>query len=294
MENKLIEIYLLVCHIYDMQTELHWQPNRNAQPYLTVPELMTIYLFGQLNGHFKKRAIYEFVNQYWRLWFPHLPSYQAFSRRLNLLENHFQALLGSLLAHLEESAAAAAAPLDHLIDSMPVILASGSKSKRARVARQIANTGFCATKQMHFHGVRLHLIAKRQSGKLPRPTHLWLERANTHDLTALRTQSEIPNNINLFGDKAYASRQFNKLLREARHINLLTPIKKPKGGALSQTQKHYNKLVSKIRQPIESFFKWLIDKTDIQRASSVRSTEGLLVHCLGKLSFALLLLNFYY
>jgi hypothetical protein len=53
-------------------------------------------------------------------------------------------------------------------------------------------------------------------------------------------------------------------------------------------------LVFRIRQPIESFFKWLIDKTDIQRAGTVGSTDGLLVHCLGKLSFALLLLNFYY
>ncbi len=275
-----------------MQSELHWQPNRNGQPYLTVPELMTIYLFGQLNGHFKKRAIYEFINEYWHLWFPHLPSYQAFCRRLNLLENHFQSLLGSLLAELQASAKEGAT-LDHLIDSMPVMLASGSKSKRARIARQIAGVGFCATKQMHFHGVRLHLIANRQPAKLPRPTHLWLERAGTHDLTALRTQSAIPHHINLFGDKAYASRPFKQLLRETRQVNLLTPIKKPKGGELSPNQKHYNKLVSRIRQPIESFFKWLIDKTDIQRASTVRSAEGLLVHCLGKLSFALLLLNFY-
>ena len=293
METKLIEIYLLVCHLYDMQTELHWQPNRNGQPYLTVPELMTIYLFGQLNGHFKKRAIYEFINKYWRVWFPHLPSYQAFSRRLNLLENHFQMLLGGLLAQLQESAEEVRT-LDYLIDSMPLILASGSKSKPARGARQIASTGFCATKQMHFHGGRRHLIAKRQPNKLPRPTHLWLERATTHDLTALRNQSAIPHHINLFGDKAYASRPVKQLLQTTQHVNLLTPIKKSKGGELSPNQKHYNKLVSKIRQPIESFFKWLIDKTDIQRASTVRSTDGLLVHCLGKLSFALLLLNFYY
>lgn len=36
------------------------------------------------------------------------------------------------------------------------------------------------------------------------------------------------------------------------------------------------------------------DETDIQRASAVRSTEGLIIHCLGKLTFALLLLNLYY
>jgi hypothetical protein len=78
VENKLIKIYLLVCHLYDMQTRPHWEPNRNGQPYLTAPELMTIYLFERLNGHFKKRAIYDFINHYWTEWFPHLPSYQAF------------------------------------------------------------------------------------------------------------------------------------------------------------------------------------------------------------------------
>jgi hypothetical protein len=46
-----------------------------------------------------------------------------------------------------------------------------------------------------------------------------------------------------------------------------------------------------MRQPIESFFKWLIDKTAIQRASQVRSTEGLIIHCLGKMTFALFLLR---
>ena len=293
MENKLIEIYLLCCQSYDMQTQLHLQPNRNGKPCLTVPELMTIYLFGQLNGHFKKRAIYNFVNHYWRTHFPALPSYQAFSRRLNLLESHFQSLLGGLLTELAADQSRFHT-LDHLIDSMPVLLASGAKSKRARVARQLAATGFCATKQIHFHGIRLHLIARRQPHQLPAPTQLWIERGNTHDLTALRSaQSQLPDDINLFGDKAYADRRFKNLLRE-RRIHLLTPIKKPKKAELSKIEKHYNKLVSKIRQPIESFFKWLIDKTDIQRASQIRSTDGLLVHCLGKLSFALLLLNFYY
>lgn len=282
---------MLCCHFYDMQTQLHLQPNRNGHRCLTVPELMTIYLFGQLNGHFKKRAIYDFINHYWLAWFPALPSYQAFVRRLNLLEQNFQSLFGYLLKELKADKSRFQTS-DHLIDSMPVMLASGSKSKRARVAREIASTGFCATKQQHFHGVRLHLIARRQSEKLPLPSYLWIERANTHDLTALRQQSNIPANINLFGDKAYADRRFKDFLRE-RGIHLLTPIKKPKGKQLSNQQKYYSKLVSKIRQPIESFFKWLIDKTDIQRASSVRSTAGLLIHCLGKLSFALLLLNFY-
>lgn len=119
---------------------------------------------------------------------------------------------------------------------------------------------------------------------------MWLKEGNVHDLTALKEMSdELPGGINLFGDKAYADEHFKTELKE-HQIQLFTPIKKPKKGELRDEQKRFNKTISRIRQPIESFFKWLIDKTDIQRASSVRSTEGLIIHCLGKLTFALFLL----
>jgi hypothetical protein len=292
VENKLIEIYLLVCHLYDMHKELHLQANRNGQDTLTVPELMTIYLFGQLNGHFKSRHIYNFIKDYWHSCFPALPSYQAFNRRLNLAENHFHALFDFLLSDLHHKSGAET--FDYLIDSMPIMLAKGSRSKRARVAPEIAKCGFSAVKQTNFHGVRLHLIAEKQSHRLPLPARMWITEGNVHDLTALKENIyELPSGINLFGDKAYADTKV-KIELENRRINLLTPMKKPKKKELSKDQKNFNKTVSTFRQPIESFFKWLIDKTDIQRASQVRSTEGLLIHCVGKLTFALLLLNFYY
>lgn len=174
------------------------------------------------------------------------------------------------------------------------MLASGTRSRRGRVAPEMAKTGFCAAKQIHFHGVRLHLIANRQSGRLPVPAKFWLKAGNVHDLQALREiEDELPWAINLFGDKAYAAEDFKAEL-ENKQINLLTPTKKPKKADLTNAQKCRNKIISSFRQPIESFFKWLIDKTDIQRARQVRSTEGLIIHCLGKLTFALFLLNFYY
>ena len=173
------------------------------------------------------------------------------------------------------------------------MLACGARSKRARVALEIAACGFSAVKQTHFHGVRLHLIGNRQPGTLPVPQKVWIEQGHVHDLTALKEiADEIPDAINLVGDKAYADRQFRAELQQ-RRIQLLTPIKKPKKKQLSKADQHFNKTVSSIRQPIESFFKWLIDKTDIQRASQVRSADGLIIHCLGKLTFALLLLNLY-
>jgi IS5 family transposase len=292
MKNQVIQIYLLVCQIYDNQSSLKYQRSSNFKPRFTDEELITVYLFGQLNERFNHRQIHAFIQQYWLDWFPRLPSYQAFNRRLNLLTDNFQALFAYLLHRL--AADQKQLSTDFLIDSMPVMLAVGTRARAARVAPEIAKTGFCATKQIHFHGVRLHLIGNRQTSALPRPARIWLKEGNVHDLTALREiADDLPAGINLFADKAYADKEFKREL-ENRRIKLVTPIKKPKKEELSDEQKHFSKTISSFRQPIESFFKWLIDKTDIQRASQVRSTDGLLIHCLGKLTFALFLLNFYY
>ena len=50
--------------------------------------------------------------------------------------------------------------------------------------------------------------------------------------------------------------------------------------------------VSRVRQPIESLFNWLIQKTDIQKASKVRSSKGLLIHIFGKIASAFINLIF--
>jgi hypothetical protein len=60
----------------------------------------------------------------------------------------------------------------------------------------------------------------------------------------------------------------------------------------SPLEKQYNRAVSRLRQPIESFFNWFNDKTDLQNAGTVRSEDALIVHCFGKLTVAYLLLVF--
>ncbi|HXG92128.1 MAG TPA: IS982 family transposase, partial [Blastocatellia bacterium] len=54
----------------------------------------------------------------------------------------------------------------------------------------------------------------------------------------------------------------------------------------------WSRFVSAMRQPIESLFNWLIQRSGIQEASKVRSTDGLLVHCYGKLTLCCFLLLF--
>ena len=289
MENQLIQLYLLVCQIYDNQTVLKSQRLSNFKPRFTDQELVTIYLFGHLNGLFSKKAIYRFAQNYWADWFPRLPSYQAFCNRLNNLESSFQIINGELLKGL---AAEQSKEVDHLIDSFPVMLAKGAFARRAVVARQFAASGYCAAKQLHFYGVRLHLLAQRRAGRLPLPSEIWFRAGNVHDLTAFKEQNVSLPNSALFGDKAFCDARLKRQLKEP-NTRLLVPMKKPRGKEQSELDKNYSPLVSKFRQPIESFFKWLNDKTQIQTASSVRSANGLLLHCFGKLSFALLLLVFH-
>jgi hypothetical protein len=260
--------------------------------FLTYTKFPTpsIYLFGHCNRQYQHKAIYDFTRQYWRAWFPNLGSYQAFNRRLNQLEPNFQALVQQLW-RLTSSAHVSAREL--IIDSFPIILASGSRSRTARVAREYADQGWCAAKKLYFHGVRLHCVARRRTGTLPLPQAGWLREASCHDLTALRTQPlAVCAAPRLLADKAYADTQLQ--MRLAAHgVQLCTPPKQPKGGQLTAVQQQLGRGIASLRQPIESLFKWLNDKTDLQRASAVRSSAGLFLHCIGKFAVALILLIFY-
>jgi hypothetical protein len=291
MENLLIEIYLFVCHVYDTSAATCFQRlSNNREPLFTDQELITIWFFAHLEGCFEKKKMHELILKYWLDWFPHLPSYQTFVLRINRLEQTFQTfgavLSGALVAtHTPE--------FDHLVDSLPIMLAQHGHSYGARVGREVADIGFCAAKKTRFHGVRLHCIAQRRVNRLPLPNQVWLCAASHHDSKAfIEQRPELPA-TELFGDLAYPTPEIISDLKQ-QQARLITPQKKPKGKELTLDEKYYNRLVRRIRQPIESLFNWIQEKTGIQRASKVRSTEALMIHCWGKLAVAFFLLAFNY
>ena len=291
MENLLIEIYLFVCHVHDTSSETCYQRlSNNREPEFSDQELITIWFFAHLEGCFEKKRMYRLIRKYWREWFPHLPSYQTFVLRLNRLEPTFQ----TFGAVLSDALAARGTPeVDHLVDSLPVMLARHGHSYGARVGREVADIGFCAAKKTRFHGVRLHCLAQRRVGRLPLPSQVWLCAASHHDSKAFIEQQPAIASTELFGDLAYPTPQIISHLKEQR-TRLVTPLKKPKGKELTDGEKYYNQLVRRIRQPVESLFNWVEEKTGIQRASKVRSTDALMIHCWGKLAVAFFLLVFNY
>jgi hypothetical protein len=288
VEQQLIQLYLWVCRVYDTQPDLRAQRmSNNHRPRLTDQELMTIYLFGHLQGHFTQRRIYDYTAGHWREWFPDLPSYQAFNRRLNRLSAAFALLLQD---SLQQAALQLGGGPDRLLDSLPVMLAKGARGDVARVARGLAAKGYCASKKLYYHGVKLHLVARKRYRRLPVPESLVVTSAAMHDLTAFQQRLAWPTAGALFGDKAYQDAQTREALA-ARDVTLCTPEKRP----LRQPEWQpglWSRFFSAMRQPVESCFNWLIQRAGIQDASKVRSTAGLLVHCYGKLTVCCFLLLF--
>ena len=101
----------------------------------------------------------------------------------------------------------------------------------------------------------------------------------------------LPENMSeCYADKAYQVEA--EAIHQEQHVTLLTPVKKQKGQIfLDAADQWLSTAISQVRQPIESLFNWINEKTGIQIASKVRSYQGLMVHVFGKLTAALFIMQ---
>lgn len=286
---KLIAIYYYVCDKYTQNLRWHNQRfSSNSFPSgITDQELITIYLFCMIyQQRYTIKSMHNYIYHHWRDWFPDLPSYQTFNDRLIRLHPCFEALCTELCGTLKLPADALPISVG---DSMPIITCTGNR--KGKVAPRLTDKGYCATKKLHYFGVKLHVLALRVAGSLPLPKTAIVTPASVHDLNALRDcleQLKIPAVL----DKAYCDSELEEKMK-ANGSCLLTPIKWKKGmpEALKQFDKAYVDLfgtaIAKIRQPIEALFAWLQEKTNIQNASKVRSDRGLMLHMFGRFAAAL-------
>jgi chaperonin GroEL (HSP60 family) len=94
-------------------------------------------------------------------------------------------------------------------------------------------------------------------------------------LTSAREQQICLPDSTLFGDKAFCDKALRLQFKQQKTL-LLTPKKKPKGKELTSFEKEQNRLISKMRQPIESLFNWLIGSVeDAMNATRAAVEEGI-------------------
>lgn len=292
---KLVKIYCYICEQYEKELKYLCQRfSNNNKPIFTDQEALTIYLYVmQVEEHLKVNKIYEFASEHLREWFPKLPSYVAFTNRINRLNEVFKAISEPILTKFQPS------DCDEdisLIDSMPIITCSGKRSPK--VAKEITDKGFCATKGIYYHGLKLHVLSYRRKGHLPHPEQILFTEASKNDLAYLKETCQYLHNRTFFADKAYANKEFWIQMKQTNNLIMRTPVKGIKGQSDWEKQHDkawadlYSTAVSSVRQPIESLFNWLNEKTKIQVASKVRSTKGLLTFICGRIAAAFIKLIF--
>jgi hypothetical protein len=258
--------------------------SRNGEPIFDDALALTSYIFARLNGHHVAKKAWRFIHAYLSQWFPHLPKYSAWLDRLHRLN-------AVMVAALEELTFALTSKSEHIfmMDSCPLVMAKARRSNNAKVAKDLAAKGYCASKSMYYYGVKLHVIAQRKKGCLPRPVAIGISPANLFDGKAFEAAMPMFTEGCLVADKAYDSRS-NKAQMKEQGSELKTPYKRTKGHFHWNSSDTQSKDVSRERQPIESLFAWLNEQTGIQDAHRPRSSKGLLTFIWSSLLTALLLL----
>lgn len=288
-EIRLISTYVFISKVFEDKLKYYCQRMSNNQsPKFTDEEVILIFLWGIMQNRIKIKDIYNYTNNHLKKWFLDLPSYEAYVMRLNRLEDIFIPLVEEIQTNF---------PSEHLknirlIDSMPIIMAKEKRRFKAKVAPELANKGYCGSKDCHYYGVKIHILGIKREGTLPLPEYIGLTPASNHDLTAFKDIVPCIYDTDVYADKAYIA-SIEKEILNSQHSNIFTPIKKDKGQErLTFFQQLFSTSVSCIRQPIESLFNWIQEKTNIQVASKVRSSKGLIVHVFGRLAAAFFLLAF--
>jgi len=212
-EELLIKLYYSICDFYEEDLKWYSQRYSNNTEWLTSQaleftdeEALSIYLFGILQKRRDVTEIYKYAKDHLESWFPTMPSYQKFNERLNRLSPSLGRLVHRLLQEvpIPDWLISPQDLIDTLVDSMPIILAKGSRSDSAKVALEVANKGYCASKKMYYHGLKLHHLGINVPSTLPLPFQFVLSEASANDNRIFKEQIA-PNcqHLRVYGDKIY-------------------------------------------------------------------------------------------
>jgi hypothetical protein len=240
------------------------------------------------NKKHTNKDTYDFIKTYYAEWFPTMPKYKAYNKRVCYLSDAIKALADGLMRQLKGTSSC----VTHLIDSMPVVVAKQSRSSTAKVAPDLCDKGYCDSKKMYYYGVKLHVLGQSVYKTLPQPRQMLLTSASVHDKKAAEEMLDDVFGIDLFADKAYKDVEWEARLAKNQKVRIFAPVKLQKGQEfLSSADKLFSSAVSAVRQPIESFFNWLQQLTQIQNACKVRSSNGLAAFIFARIALACFVLT---
>ena len=183
-QTILIKLYCAVCDNRSTIEVVTQHQSNNFRPQFTDEECIKVYLWGISQRRFKQKAIYDYTKNHLLEWFPKLPSYQAFSERLNRFAPAFQAPAEYWLSVI---AVNPEGQLEYIVDSCPNILAKGPRSGHARVASELCEKSYNSSRKKWYCGIKLHAIMARIPGRLPVSASLMASGLAQHNLSCRQT-----------------------------------------------------------------------------------------------------------
>jgi hypothetical protein len=253
--------------------------SNNSEPKFTDIQVAVIYLYGIILGLQTKLSVYNFAQEHLLKFCEHLPTYKQFCLRVNKLAPFFAEFCNAELNAKPKTSKT------HLVDSMPVVVAIGSRSTGAKTAAELCDKGYCASKKMWYHGVKIHILSEEREHTVPFPRKILITKASEHDLNAGKILFENAEDIDVFADKAYIDSEWGYDL-QLNFVELNTPFKKRSKNhlPLDDGELAWNAMVCRRRQMIESLFSQIDRATNIESAYFVRSLQGLLAFIWARLA----------
>jgi len=202
------------CIIYEEHQKHKLISNHKRQygckPKLSTSEVMTILIMFQSVKYRTFKSFYtEFIEIYWKIYFPSAPSY-----------NRFVELIPSALVPLTEFIASH--PVIHsgvyYVDATKLPVCHNLREKRHKVFSLFA--GKSKTSTGWFFGLKLHLVVNN----LCEIMSIRVTRGNVDDRTPLPDMCKSLKGM-LFGDRGYISKPKADLL-ESQGLKLITTLKK--------------------------------------------------------------------
>jgi hypothetical protein len=148
-EHDIIELYLTLESACEAVTQGKRLRQRGPQPDLTDAEILTIEIFGEMQGHHDDAAIWRYAKAHWQEWFPGLGSYKAFVKQCANLAHLKQRIFARLFAPQDNI---------HITDGVPMPVCHLARAGRSKLFKGEAAFGFCAAKDEHYYGFKGHVI----------------------------------------------------------------------------------------------------------------------------------------
>ena len=148
-ELDIIELYVAIDGACQAVTGGQKLRRRGPPPDLTDAEILTIEIFGEMQGHHDDASIWRYAKGHWQEWFPTLGSYKAFAKQCANLAHLKQLIFGHLFAPQDDI---------HITDGVPMPICHLARANRSKLFKGEAAFGFCAAKDEHYYGFKGHVI----------------------------------------------------------------------------------------------------------------------------------------